>query len=52
MAQLEIEIRSSIVHTLTVKQFEDWLKAGARSPKENGYQGEGAGVTVNQGFSD
>ena len=34
LAQLEIEIRSSIVHTLTVKQLEDWLKAGVRSPKE------------------
>jgi hypothetical protein len=34
MAQLEVEIRSSIVHTLTVKRLEGWLKAGARSPKE------------------
>jgi hypothetical protein len=34
LAQLEVEIRSSITHTLTVKRLEDWLKAGARTPKE------------------
>lgn len=34
LAQLEFEIRSSIIHTLTVKRLEDWLKAGARTPKE------------------
>ena len=34
MAQLEIEIRSSVTHTLTVKKLRDWLKGGARSPEE------------------
>ncbi|MDX6610941.1 MAG: hypothetical protein QOD75_127 [Blastocatellia bacterium] len=34
LAKLEVEIRSSIVHTLTVKRLEDWLSAGAKTPKE------------------
>ena len=34
LAKLEIEVRSSITHTITVKQLEDWLKVRPRSPKE------------------
>jgi hypothetical protein len=34
MAKLEVEIRDPIVHTLTRKRVEDWLKQGAKSPKE------------------
>lgn len=34
MRSLEIEIRSSIIHTVTVKKVHDWLNGGAKSPKE------------------
>ena len=34
LARIEVEIRSSITHTLTMKRLEDWLGSGARSPKD------------------
>ena len=34
MSQLEIEVRTSIVHTLMRKKIQDWLKEGAHTPKE------------------
>jgi hypothetical protein len=34
MSQLEVEVRTSIVHTLTTKKVRDWLKEGAHTPKE------------------
>ena len=34
MALLEVEIRSSITHTLTVKKLRDWINGGGKSPKE------------------
>jgi hypothetical protein len=34
LAKLEVEIRSSITHTVTPKRLREWLKGGARSPKE------------------
>ena len=34
MANLEIEIRTSITHTLTVKKLRDWLNGACRSPNE------------------
>ncbi|MFN2578260.1 MAG: hypothetical protein ABR607_11275 [Pyrinomonadaceae bacterium] len=34
LAELQVEIRSSIVHTVTVRQLEDWLKTSPRTPKE------------------
>jgi hypothetical protein len=34
LAELNVEIRSSITHTLTVRQLEDWLKVSPRTPKE------------------
>jgi hypothetical protein len=34
MGQLEVEIRTSITHTLTVKKLHDWLNGGAKSPNE------------------
>lgn len=34
MGKLEVEIRSSVTHTLTVERLETWLKGGAKSPKE------------------
>jgi hypothetical protein len=34
LAQLKVEIRSSIVHTVTVSQLGHWLNTTPRSPKE------------------
>jgi hypothetical protein len=34
ISSLEVEIRSSIVHTVTPKKIHEWLSGGARSPKE------------------
>ena len=36
MGQLEVEIRTSITHALTVKKLHDWLNGGAKSPNEGG----------------
>jgi hypothetical protein len=33
-ANLEIEVRTSITHTLPIKKVHAWLKQGARSPRE------------------
>ena len=32
--RLEIEVRSSVVHTLTMRRIHDWLNGGAKTPKE------------------
>jgi len=34
LSKLEVEIRSSITHTVTLKKIHSWLQGGARSPKE------------------
>lgn len=34
LTQLEVEVRSSVKHTLTVKKVRDWLQRGMRTPKE------------------
>jgi hypothetical protein len=34
MRSLEIEIRSAVVHAITVQKVHDWLKGGARTPKD------------------
>ena len=34
MGKLEVEIRSSVTHTLTVQRLQTWLNGGAKSPKE------------------
>lgn len=34
MAQLEVEIRTSITHTVTVKKLHDWINGGGKNPKE------------------
>ena len=33
-SQLEVEVRSSITHSLTVKKIHDWVTGGAKNPKE------------------
>jgi hypothetical protein len=32
--RLEIEVRSSVLHTLTIRKIHDWLNGGAKTPKE------------------
>jgi len=34
MNALEVEIRSSVTHTLTLKKLKEWVNGGARTPKE------------------
>ena len=34
MTQLDVEVRSSITHTVTVQKAQDWLNRGVRKPKE------------------
>jgi hypothetical protein len=34
LAQLEVEVRSSITHTVTVRRVHSWLQQGVKSPKE------------------
>jgi hypothetical protein len=36
IAQLEVEVRRSITHTVTVRRVHQWLEQGVRSPKEAG----------------
>src|SRR5437868_159331 len=32
--RLEVEVRSAVTHTITLKKLEDWIAGRARSPKE------------------
>jgi len=34
VSKLEVEIRSSVTHTVTRQKIQEWLDAGARSPRE------------------
>ena len=34
LTQLEVEVRSSVSHRLTVTKFREWLQRGVRTPKE------------------
>ena len=34
LTEFEVEVRSSIKHTLPVKKIEAWLERGVRTPKE------------------
>ncbi len=34
LTELEVEVRSSVKHTLTVKKVREWLQRGVRTPKE------------------
>lgn len=34
MRSLEIEVRSSVVHMITVQKVHDWLNGGAKTPKD------------------
>jgi hypothetical protein len=35
LTQLEVEVRSSVTHTLTVTKVREWLQRGVRTPKES-----------------
>jgi hypothetical protein len=34
VSKLEVEVRSSVIHTITPRTIYDWLNGGAKSPKE------------------
>src|SRR5262249_17347509 len=34
VSRLEVEVRSSVTHTITPKRIYDWLNGGAKTPKE------------------
>ena len=34
MTQLDVEVRTSVTHTVTVRHVHDWLQRGVRTPKE------------------
>ena len=34
LTQLDVEVRSSVTHTLTVSKVRGWLQRGVRTPKE------------------
>jgi hypothetical protein len=34
LTQLEVEVRSSVTHTLPVTKVREWLQRGVRTPKE------------------
>jgi len=34
LTKLEVEIRTAITHTVTLKKVRSWLQGGSRSPKE------------------
>ncbi len=34
LTELEVEVRSSVKHTLTVRKVQEWLQRGVRTPKE------------------
>ncbi|MFN2532912.1 MAG: hypothetical protein ABR555_16610 [Pyrinomonadaceae bacterium] len=34
MSKLEVEIRSSITHSVTVQKVHSWLNGGAKTPKD------------------
>jgi hypothetical protein len=33
-SQLDVEVRTSVTHTVTVKKLRQWVNGGARTPKE------------------
>lgn len=34
LSKLEVEIRSSVTHTVTPKRVREWLSGGAKTPKD------------------
>lgn len=50
LTQLEVEVRSSVTHTLTVTKVREWLQRGVRTPKEAVLEGKtkSAAVSVTQ----
>ena len=48
MAKLDVEVRSSVTHTLTVKHAKEWLQRGIRTPKEAILKEHLRGLLVNE----
>ena len=46
LTQFEVEVRSSVKHTLTVTKVRDWLQRGVRTLKGGSPEGEAAGPTL------
>ena len=46
LTQLEVEVRSSVKHTLNVTKVLDWLQRGVRTPKEAVLKGKVAGPSL------
>jgi hypothetical protein len=34
VSELEVEVRSSVIHTITPKRIYDWSNGGAKTPRE------------------
>lgn len=34
LSKLEVEIKGSVTHTVTLKRIHEWVSGGAKSPKE------------------
>lgn len=34
LSKLDIGVRSSVTHTITLREIQDWLNGGAKSPRE------------------
>lgn len=34
VSTLEVEVRSSVIHTITPRRIHEWLNGGAKTPKE------------------
>ena len=34
VSKLEVEVRSSVTHTITLRKIHNWLNGGAKSPRE------------------
>ena len=34
LSKLEVEIRTSVIHTVTLKKIQEWVSGGSKSPKE------------------
>jgi hypothetical protein len=50
LTQLEVEVRSSVTHTLTVKKVREWLQRGGEDTEGSGTEGTVEGFTLILGF--
>ena len=45
-AWIEVEVRKSIKHSLTLRKVREWLTGASKSPKESGVERASTGFTV------